>query len=855
MITSITNLAEKLLLRGQLTSDKVLNMSDRESLSTYLPYLSYAEETKTETGESVKSKTFLNIDNTLGWIWEFTPPAFIGNDQLNKMHNIIKSRFPRGTVAQWILFPDHNVEPFLNDYAACRNLGDPINRANVNNMAAFLRDAAENGISPKMSGIPVRNFRCFYTLKCEEIISEDILSSLEQIFYTAGMNPRRWCANDLLQWLKPFLTGTEFIGEYDPERPIAQQVMTNTPAYERSWGGNHQSQFDFDITPNVLSYRYGTCLFPNTVPKKGNNPLRTNQLFGGYKGGLDDAGQIKHPFLYTLTIIYDDLKTEIANKASQTMFQRVGAGLAFRLAERIKEFSSMQRVLATNGNFAYYIPQLWIFGKTPKDVRAGVSEAQGLWKDHEFELMPETVLSKIMFLTALPFGFYNIGKNLTKLNRFFYADYENLARFLPVQGDFRGGGRPVQTYIGRKGQLIGMDMFDPRVNSHNFYVIAETGGGKSFSLNDLLDSYASCGAKVRITDLGASYQKLTSIRKGKYIEFSLHNPICMNPLDFHSPDKEDFEMNISAAVIVYSAAAYSFTGNSISELEANLLDQACHYAHQVGDQLRGTDAVIEYLRLNRWAIGTDIGAKTREEIELTAHRLAFLLNNFSSAGQFKDFFVGKSEFNISDEDFVCTDLEKLKSQKQLFFPMIMQVMNSVTQDLYLSDRSTPRFILFEEVASMVKKQGNISMDGFSSMAEEGYRRARKYRGSFGIVLQSPLDFELLPGLGQVAQGNAPFKYYLESPMYGEAATKGLLPGIKPDTFPLELLSTVKNHRPNYGEIFIDSPLGMGVARLCVDKWRYWINTSDGKDVAAYNRLVESGVEPVDALRQLSGVDF
>ncbi|WP_233981865.1 TraC family protein [Pectobacterium versatile] len=855
MIKEIMDTIEKkLFFNDQLTTDKVLSSSDRESLSTYLPYVSYKEKVKNDEGEEITSKVFFNIDNTTGWIWEVTPPAFIGTDQLSKMHNIIKCRYPKGTVAQWILFPDHNIEPFLEEYKSSRDLNDPINRENVDNTVRYLQQAAKKGISPNMSGIPVRNFRCFYTVKSETPIGDDILSSIEQTFYTSGMNPRRLSADDLLRWLKPFLTDTPFIGQYDEERPIAQQALSNTQAYERSFGKpRHVAQYDFSATPNTLSYRYGTCLFPNVIPKKGNDPLRTNRLFGGFSGGIDDAGQIKRPFLYTLTVVYDDLKTEIANKASQTMFQRVGAGLAFRLAERIKEFSKMQKVLATNGNFAYYIPQLWIFGDTPSDVRSGVSEAQTLWKDYEFELMPETILSQSMFITALPFGFYNIGKNLVKMNRFFYCDYENLARFLPVQGDFRGAGKPIQTYIGRKGQHIGFNMFDKRVNSHNFYVIAETGGGKSFTLNDLMDAYASCGAKIRITDLGASYKKLTSIRKGQYIEFSLDNPICMNPLDFYSPDKEDFEMNLSAAVLIYSSAAYSFTGNTVSEIEANLLDLACHHAHRIGDQERGTDAIIDFLKGNEWAKSIDLGKSAKKDIEITSHKLAFLLNNFSSRGQFKDFFVGKSQFHISEQDFVCTDLEKLKSQKQLFFPMIMQVMNAVTQDLYLSDRSSPRFILFEEVASMVKQQGNISMDGFSSMCQEGYRRARKYRGAFGIVLQSPLDLELLEGLGKVAQANAPFKYYLESKMYSEAARKGLLPGIKEDSFPLELLSTVKNHRPNYGEMFIDSPLGMGVARLCVDKWRYWVNTSDGDDVAAYERLIASGMEPVDALRALSGV--
>ncbi|WP_275385670.1 TraC family protein [Xenorhabdus bovienii] len=855
MLNVIGDLMDKyIFLRNHTTADNILDLNDRDSLSSFLPFVSYKEEIETESGEKIKSKAFFNIDNTIGWIWELVPLPFVGEDQLGKLHNIIKIHYPKGTVAQWILYPDHNIDDILDEYAACRVQGDPITDMNVKNTSQYLRNGAENGIHPQMNGIPVRNFRVFYTLKCEEMIREDLLSSIEQIFDTAGMAPRRIGATELIRWMSEFFCGKKFAGEYNPERPLAKQMMSNDPAYERSFdnGGHHEALQNFSVTPNILGHRYGTCLFPNVIPQKDNNPLRTNELFGGYKGVIDDRGQIKYPFLYTLTIIYDELQTEIANKASQTMFQRVGAGLVFALKERINEFSEMQQTLAKGGNFAYFIPQLWVFGKTKKDVRAAVSEAKDLWGNHKFELMPETNMSKVMYLTALPFGFYNIDSNLKNMDRFFYADYENIARFLPVQGDFRGGGKPVQTYIGRKGQIIGLDMFDKRVNSHNFYVVAETGGGKSFLLNDLLDSYASCGAKIRITDLGASYKKLTHIRKGRYIDFALDNPMCMNPSDFIAKDAEDLEQNIAAAVLIYSSCAYSFTGQTVTEVEANLLDQACHASHRKGNQESGVDDVIAYLRSGEWKKGQEISLVAAQEIENQAQRLSFLLNNFGSNGQFKKFFVGKSEFSISQDEFVCVDLEKLKSQKQLFFPMIMQVMNAMTQDLYLSDRSQKSFILFEEIASMVKQQGNISMDGLASMVEEGYRRARKYLGAFGIVLQSPLDLLLLKGLGQVAQANAPFKYYLESKMYAEAVSKGVLPGIK-GGFPLTLLESVKNARPRYGEVFIDSPLGMGVARLCVDKWRYWINTSDGDDVAQYNTLIQRGFQPVDALRQLSGV--
>ncbi|EJJ0671539.1 conjugal transfer protein TraC [Cronobacter sakazakii] len=840
MLTTIQRFVEKnLFLKEEVTKSDVLGLAVRDQPSQYLPYMSFV---KRLPGEDDDTNAFINFDNTIGWIWELKPLAFMGNDKLDKLHGVVRAQFPKGTVSQWILFPDHNLDKQISQYRNVRKGDDPITAMNMDSMESFLRTGAK-GVD-KIGNIPIRNFRLFFTLKNEQRISEELLTSIDQAFAIAGMEPRRWEASDLLLWASEFFNGKPNKGIYDPERPLRKQFNT--------------SNFDFSGEGSIsfLGHRHGICLYPNVVPQNNNNPLQTNQLFGGFMGLEDDMKQIKFPFMYTLTVIYEDLKKNIADKAAQTMFQRVGAGLAASLNQRIREFGIMQNMMATNSKFSYVIPQLWVFGDTESEARQAAAQAKNLWEGFDFEMMYETGSMKtVMFYSALPFGFYHIENNIETIDRHFFLDNENIARFLPVQGDFRGGGRPVQCYIGRKGQLISLDMFDKRANAHNFFVVAETGGGKSFLLNDMIDSYASVGAKVRITDLGKSYEKQTRIRKGRFIDFNLHEPICINPLDFIYNDKEDLAQNISAAQIVFSSCAYSFTGQTVTELEANLIDQACWAAIKTGDHLRGTDFLLDYFSNGKYetqeltdGLNVDFNVITE-----TAHRLAYYLRNFGSAGPYGQFFTGPTTFNIKDDEFVCTDIEKLRSVKQLFFPMVMNLMNAITMDLYLSDRSRESMILFEEIASMVKKTGNISMDGMSAMIDEGYRRARKYRGAMGIVLQSPLDLEVLPGLGPVVKANAQWRYYLASPMYDEAVKKGLIPGIT-EGFPLKLLNSVRNARPRYGEVFIDCPLGMGVARLCVDQWRYWINTSDGTDVAAFDRLMAQGMEPVDALIQLSGVD-
>ncbi|MDO3422894.1 TraC family protein [Citrobacter freundii] len=292
MLKSVHQFIERnIFLKNEVTKSDVLNLSVRDQPSEYLPYLSFH---KRLPGEDFDSNSFLNFDNTIGWIWELKPLAFLGNDKLDKLHSIIKSQFPKGTVTQWILFPDHNMDDYIQQYRDIRNSEDPITAMNIEAMDKFIREGTE-GVE-KMRNLPLRNFRLFFTVKNEARISEELLVSIEQAI--EFMEPRRWQASDLIKWSSEFFSGKRAKGLYDPDRELRKQMCA--------------TNLDFDDPGSIskIGDRYGICLYPNVIPQSNNNPLRTNELFGGFLGPEDDIRQIKAPFMYTLTVVYEDLKKE-----------------------------------------------------------------------------------------------------------------------------------------------------------------------------------------------------------------------------------------------------------------------------------------------------------------------------------------------------------------------------------------------------------------------------------------------------------------------------------------------------------------------------------------------------------------
>src|SRR5690606_37920022 len=122
----------------------------------------------------------------------------------------------------------------------------------------------------------------------------------------------------------------------------------------------------------------------------------------------------------------------------------------------------------------------------------------------------------------------------------------------------------------------------------------------------------------------------------------------------------------------------------------------------------------------------------------------------------------------------------------------------------------------------------------------------------GIVTQTPRERRALGEAGVVIKSTSAFKFFLESQDYTAAVAAGILDyqGLL-----LDLAPSVRNMPPRYSEVLFDTPFGAGVARLCADRFTYWMNTTTASEVARFKYTLKQAGDPVLAINQLVAEDL
>ena len=827
---------------GGMKMQELERMSKTNPFSEFLPFNYYDPETQ----------VYLLQDDSVGFLWEASPLVFAGDRALAAADGIFSAGLPDHSVLGFHLHADSHIDPFIDAFKKTHSRAHPIAQEFVKNFSDFC-SRGRWGLE-QASYIPFRNFRLFVSAKiplsshhAQTNGWEDLRQHLEETLAGCGLRPQRMEPPDLLDWLRRFFNDENPAKNkaWDENMPLRKQIIRAETLIKEDADHIHIGNKVLKaVTPKV---------YPRFV-----DPLKTNELFGGFMGLISDQDQVRTPFLYSLNLIWAPLTKTLHGKCNFVLQQQAVGSVAPSLRRKQAEYLTATDKIEKGVPFIRVMPVFWVWGKDKKEALESAMRVRRIWETHNFQMQIDRGILKILLLASLPFGLYpNKGKTLDNLQRDTIVDTPAVSPFLPIQGDFRGAGNPKILLFGRKGQMVPLDFWAKGTNAHNALLLATTGSGKSFFSNFLVGGEYASGARIRILDIGFSYKKLCDMFGGRMIDLTPERPMSLNPFTNVKNPSEDLEAVVGCAVLMAFAANPQQMPDTI---EVNLLRDAVRFAWDKAQNEADSGLIYEYLaNFGKYIHPTASRAAQQTQVSTSvmvekANHLAYQMKEFTPWGQFGRYFCGPSEFDIRNDEFVVSELQNIQGIKELYRVVVGLIMNAYLQDTYQKkDLSQHTLCVFDEAWQYLKVgSGKEAGEGgignqIAPVLERFARTCRKQNTGILVISQSIQDIADFGASGKAIWSNTPFKLFLESPDFGRALKEGLL---EYDEFSMQILRSVKGAKPRYSEIFIDSPLGKGCGRLMVDPYTYFMCTSTPWENAEIYQMVNQGLSFHEAINEM-----
>lgn len=836
---------------------------DGESqMASWLPYRSYLAD----------ERLFVNRDS-VGFVLSVGPQSGADERMVEVLAPLFKS-CPAGTGIQFNLFGSPHVYPILREYASLRKedddalaqstkYGRPARNQNLYRRLArqrveHLLDGSKESLS---EGYPykVRHFRAMLSvalpLTGEQLTAsqlEEVLNLRTSICATlrAAALANYVCdASDLINWVKVFLNPDRMLEPkiypvaYDAGRELHEQIVDFDTIQEPTPhglrfskpGGRHQ------VEMRMLSVRH--------MPEH----YALAQM-GAWAGDLVQPGlQYPCPFLITMGVHIPDpnrIRTEVtANhiRATQNADSQMAKWMP-DFAKKLQDWRTAADTIDTGGTLVYMYHQIALLA-TPDEALQSEEACRAILRNRGFELNSDTFMHRQSLLMSLPMSLsVPMFHDLSILRRVTRKFDVNAVNLLPAVTEWTGTATPVMITAGRRGQLMGLDLFDNDMGGYNAAVIGGTGAGKSVFLQELAQSYLATGARVWALDIGRSFQKLCKHTGGQFIEFTASTKVILNPFTVVTPEvegpngpeggiKEDIDMLVPAIAKMAS------------------MDQALDEV-----QRKAISAVIlqlwpKYGRgLTMTRLQEVFRSGTIEELGLRDDQrirdLAVMLHPYCRGGQYERFFEGENTIDFSS-NFIVLENEELKRRPDLLAVVTMLMMYQITTGMF-GDRSRKKLLLMDELKQQLGEVN--SQDTVKAALVEGTaRRARKYGGSLVTASQQAEDYYETAAM-EAAMACADWTFLLrQKPESIELlqARKRLAmdEGLK------RVLTTLMLEPGVFSEMYIKSPVGEGVARLLLDPWTHLLYSNRPDDNIPMDRLQAQGLtvpEAIEALLQQRG---
>jgi type IV secretion system protein VirB4 len=455
---------------------------------------------------------------------------------------------------------------------------------------------------------------------------------------------------------------------------------------------------------------------------------------------------------------------------------------------QVRELGEGIREMELRGNyFGRFSLTVVIYDRDLATVERAAAEFYKVFSVHDAQLYEERYNLLNAFLAAVP------GNSVLNLRTIYllntnYADYSFL--FTLHQGEARNAHLR-QEYLAVLETCHGTPYF---LNLHykdvaHTLLLGRTGSGKSFAINFLITNLQKYAPYTFIFDLGGSFESLTQLFGGSYVNVGLASEsFRINPFSL-APSKENFDF-LTLFVRVLLESGGNFACEPIAERELYL-------------QIENLFVLDPALR----TLGVLANMLPRE--------LSERLTRWAGGGQF-GFLFDHPEDTLSFARFQCFDFQRVAQYPELLEPLLFYVLhraNAVIGDRQISSVFKAFFI--DEAWVFLK---NPSIQRY---VVEALKTWRKHNAAMILSTQS-LDELRKSDILDVILESCSTKIFLANP--------GMDRDLYRQKFHLNAneVELIAGLVPKQ-QFLIKTPDLAKVANLHVDRKSYWLYTNDPYD--------------------------
>ncbi|HVW94399.1 MAG TPA: TraG family conjugative transposon ATPase [Mucilaginibacter sp.] len=250
-------------------------------------------------------------------------------------------------------------------------------------------------------------------------------------------------------------------------------------------------------------------------------------------------------------------------------------------------------------------------------------------------------------------------------------------------------------------------------------VTGTSGGGKSVTVNHLLETLHTQGAHCVVIDIGGSYKSSCELLGGYYFTYAEDQPIRFNP--FHFTGNLDTEKKESLKSLLVTL--WKDEKEDLFRSEYVALSNALQGYYETEVPFRCFDSFYEYLQ-------NDFRQEVHAE-DFNLRNFLYVLRPYYRGGEFDYLLNATENLDLLHQPFVVVDLDEIKDH-----PILFPVVTLIIMEMFISKMRKLKGV--RKVLCIDEAWKAISKSGMAAFVQYAFKTIRKFNG-VPLVISQEVD--------------------------------------------------------------------------------------------------------------------